>query len=445
MKVRKLVSVLGLAILALILIVPAALAFEGREGETVVIGADEVIEDDLFASAQEVIVEGTVEGDLFAVGQTIRVNGEINGDLFAAGQEIIISGSVEDAYVTGYAMTVIGEVKEDLLGTGYSLQHKPGAEIGSDTLFFGFQALLDGDVGDMVRIGASSVRLAGAIGGDVNIDVGGAEQGTTPPPFSRFMPMVPSVPTIPAGLTIKESAEIAGNLNYKANAPVDVPSGTVEGETDFTEYVRETREEPERERRPGWQALKWVFKQLRRLVTLLVLGALLMWAVPQWTRRISATIEDKPLPSLGWGVVAIAAFVAGFVVLVLVIGAVTAIFGVITLGELARRFIVLGGLITGAVGFSFGLTWRYVTALVFSLLLGQLIFRLFKSDLEKNRWVPMLVGVLAFVIIWSIPILGWLVRLLTVLIGLGAIWLWAQDRLQRDEPQPAPVETPAEV
>jgi hypothetical protein len=52
----------------------------------------------------------------------------------------------------------------------------------------------------------------------------------------------------------------------------------------------------------------------------------------------------------------------------------------------------------------------------------------------------MLVGVVAFVILWSIPILGWLVRLLTILVGLGAIWLWAQAALQRDKPQPAPVE-----
>jgi cytoskeletal protein CcmA (bactofilin family) len=449
MKLRKLVSVLGLTALILILVVPTVLAFEGRGGETVVIGEDEVIEDDLFVTAQDVIIEGTVEGDLFAMGQTIRVNGEVTGDLFAAGQEVIISGSVEDAYVTGYAITVIGSVEEDLLGGGYSLEHKPGAEIGRDLLFGGFQLLLDGDVDGMARIGANSVRLAGAIGDDVRIDVGGADQGETPPAFSSFMPMVPTVPTIPAGLTIMESASIDGNLDYVANAPVDVPGGTVEGETDFTEHIPETREDRERpgldRQTPAWLALKWVFKQLRRLVTLLLLGILMMWLVPQWTRTLSATLESKPAPSLGLGVVAVAAFVAGFIALILIVGAVTAIFGVITLGELARRFVVLGGLVTGAVGFSFGLLWRYVTTLVVSLLLGQLIFRLFKSDLAENRWAPMIVGVIAFVLLWSIPILGWLVRLVTILVGLGAIWLWAQEALQEDRAQPTPVESPAEV
>jgi MFS family permease len=241
-----------------------------------------------------------------------------------------------------------------------------------------------------------------------------------------------------------ESAQIEGDLDYTANAPIDVPAGTVTGEADFTEHVAETREDPERRPTAGRLALKWIFKQLRRLVTLLLLGALMMWAVPTWTKTLSATLEAKPGSSLGLGVLAIAAFVAGFIALILVIGAVTAIFGVITLGELARRFVVLGGLITGAVGFSFGLLWRYVTTLVVSLLLGRLIFRLFQSDLEENRWVPMLVGVVAFVILWSIPILGWLVRLLTILVGLGAIWLWAQAALQRDKPQPAPVGGPVE-
>ncbi len=441
MRFRKLISVLSLTILALVMIVPTALAFEGRGGETVVIGADEVIEDDLFISASEIIVEGTIEGNLFAVGQTIRVNGTVEDDLFAGGQEVIINGTVEDAYVGAYAVTVIGEIQEDLLGGGYSLEHKPGATIGRDLLFGGFQILLDGDVEGEMKAGANSVRLAGAIGGDVMIDVGGAEPGGTMPPM--FFPMVPSVPSIPSGLTLMESAQLDGNLNYTANAPIDVPPGTVEGETDFTQYVPETREDRERvgldRQTPTWLALRWVFKQLRRLVTLLVLGALMMWAVPQWARTLSATLEAKPGSSLGLGVLAIAVFVAGFIALILVIGAVTAIFGVITLGELARRFVTLGGLVTGAVGFSFGLLWRYVTTLVVSLLLGQLIFRLFKSDLEENRWVPMLVGVVVFVILWSIPILGWLIRLLTILVGLGAIWLWAQAALKREEPQPAPV------
>jgi hypothetical protein len=37
----------------------------------------------------------------------------------------------------------------------------------------------------------------------------------------------------------------------------------------------------------------------------------------------------------------------------------------------------------------------------------------------------MLLGVLIFVIIAAVPVLGWLARLATVLLGLGAIWLWA--------------------
>ena len=100
-------------------------------------------------------------------------------------------------------------------------------------------------------------------------------------------------------------------------------------------------------------------------------------------------------------------------------------FGVLTLGELVGRFIALGGIAISGVGFGFSVTWSYVTKIIISVLLGQLVFRLFKSDAEGHRWWPMLLGVLVFVIFAAIPVLGWLARLATVLLGLGAIWLWA--------------------
>ena len=60
----RIVTLLTLFVLALFILVPAASAFDGRSGDTVVIGKDEVINDDLFVGGNTVTVDGTVNGDL---------------------------------------------------------------------------------------------------------------------------------------------------------------------------------------------------------------------------------------------------------------------------------------------------------------------------------------------------------------------------------------------
>ena len=93
-RVRKLLVIAGIVLLATFLAVPAALAFESLEGDVVIIEADEVIEDDLYVGANEFTLEGTVKGDLIVGGNIVTINGTVEGDLWAAGQTIIVNGTV---------------------------------------------------------------------------------------------------------------------------------------------------------------------------------------------------------------------------------------------------------------------------------------------------------------------------------------------------------------
>lgn len=426
-RMRNYLLLTFLVLLVGVMIVPSVRAFEGRGGDVVVIEADEVIEDDLYVGAGEFRLEGVVEGDLVAFGGTITINGTIGGDLIAAGQSVVINGVVEDdARIAGYALAVTGEVADDLIAAGFSLEHKSASTVGGDLLYAGYQSLLDGEVSGNAKIGGGAVRLSGSIGGDVTIDVGGTEPGEVMPPGFPFAPTLPTVPSIPGGLTIEDSASIGGDLDYTANARIDLPDGVVGGQTDFTQYVPEDKQEA---KAPSAAFLvgRWFLRQFRHLITFLLIGALMMWLVPDWTRKIASTVEKEPLPSLGWGAVSIVAFSALMGLLVTATIMLAVIFGVVTLGELAGRFAVLGGIITSSVGFSFSILWRYVTAVAISLLVGQLILRLFKSPAEDHRWWPMLLGVAIFVGITAVPVLGWLVKLVAVLLGLGAIWLWGRE------------------
>ncbi|UCC64693.1 MAG: hypothetical protein JSV36_06510 [Anaerolineae bacterium] len=441
-RTRRLLATAGLVLLAVFLAVPTAWAFEGRSGDVITIGAEEVVDDDLYVGAGEFTLDGTIKGDLVVVGSTIEINGTVEGDLFAAGQSIVVNGTVEDdTRIAGFALLVGGEVMDDVIAAGFSLENERESAIGGDLLFVGYQTILAGDVTGNADLAGGAVKIAGAIGGDANVDVGGAGPGEEMPPGFPFVPTLPSVPSVPTGLTIDESASISGNLNYTANAKVDIPAGAVAGETTFTQYVPEVKPEAE-PAVPSPAALvgRWFLRQLRRLITLLLVGAFMMWLVPGWTRKVADIVQAQPLPSLGWGVVAIAAFVLAMVVLVIATVLLAVVFGVVTLGELAGRFAALGGIVTSTVAFSFSITWSYVTRIVISLLLGQLIFKLFKSTAAEHRWWPMLLGVLIFTAITAIPVLGWLASLATVLLGLGAVWLWANDWLRGRKAAPVTVE-----
>src|ERR687896_2718131 len=178
---RRIFVVASFALLASLLFVSSAWAIETRGGENVTIGADDVVEDDLYVAAQTVTVEGTVRGDLVAAGGTVRVDGgTVEGDLITAGQNVIINGTVEDdVRIAGQAL-LVGEdaqVEDDLIAAGYSLETGRGSTVGGELLYGGYQALVAGTVGENLRGGMTAFELDGEVEGnvDVGVDGGGAQ------------------------------------------------------------------------------------------------------------------------------------------------------------------------------------------------------------------------------------------------------------------------------
>ncbi|MGE5073790.1 MAG: hypothetical protein ACM3MF_10205, partial [Anaerolineae bacterium] len=88
-KTQKLLSGLLLLMLLSLTIATPAYAFDGRGGDKVVIPAGQVINDDLYAGANEVVLDGTVNGDAVAFGKLVTVNGTVNGDLITAAQAVV--------------------------------------------------------------------------------------------------------------------------------------------------------------------------------------------------------------------------------------------------------------------------------------------------------------------------------------------------------------------
>jgi len=189
-KSRKLMAVITLLAMMLLTLSTTVYAFEGQEGDKVLIGEDEVIEDDLYVGAEEFVLDGTVKGDLIVGGATITINGTVEGDLWAVGQIVIINGVVsDDARIAGAGLQLGDDAKVggDLIAAGASLETKTASAVGGDLVVGAGQALLAGDIGRNVLAGAGALEFQGDVGGHVKAYVDQTKETTSGPSPNVFM------------------------------------------------------------------------------------------------------------------------------------------------------------------------------------------------------------------------------------------------------------------
>jgi cytoskeletal protein CcmA (bactofilin family) len=415
-----------------LIIVPPVWAVESRSGDQVIVGPDEVVDDDLYATANQVVVEGTIRGDLVAFGQSVTVDGTVEGDLIAAGQSVEIGGKVDDdARIAGQAL-LLGDgasVGDDLIAAAYSLQNEPESNVGGTLWYAGYQALLAGTVGQDLAGAVNALTLGGEIGGDANVDVDGEEGGASPPGFLP-VPQTP-IPTVEPGLTLTDTALIGGNLTYQSSTEAQIdPGAQIEGDV-----VREERpvEEEEATRSP---LAEGVLDALGSLVTLFLVGLLLVWLAPRWIRRRAYTVLDRPLASLGWGLLGLVAFLILGIVILLVTILLAIVLGLLTLGSLVALIVVLGLLAEAALVLAFWISTGYLAQIVVGFLAGVLLLESVVPGRGAGRVLPLVVGLIVYVILVAIPVLGSIVGLIVVLLGLGAllIWVWSTVRRGRTRP-----------
>lgn len=416
-----------LALLALVA-VPSAQAAEFIEGGEVVIGADEVIEDDLYVSAGNLIVDGTVLGDLVAMGSTITINGRVEGDVLAAGQTIRINGIVLDDVRAAAAVIELGEsarIAGDAVLAGFSLNAFQGAQVAGDLVWGGGQALMAADVGGDLLAGTGALQLNGSIGGDAQVGVGGPEAQPSTFPM-QFMPGMPTLPTVPSGMTFGPSAAIAGNLDYTSTQAADVPPGVVAGQVEFIQQATQ-----QAERRQTLSVVSFILGRLRRFIGLLLIGLLLLWLARRPLKHSVATLEQQPLASLGWGLLALLLFLAvGAAILGLTL-LLAGLFGVFTMQALATTSAFLGMVVFGLLLLAAAVAIVWLAPVAISLWIGRGILRRLRPAAADARFGPFVLGLVVYVLLTAIPWVGALVTLAAAVWGLGA-WALAVKDLRHD-------------
>jgi hypothetical protein len=445
-RIGKMLIVLTTLLLASLMLTAPVLAADIRTKDVIVI--DEDVDDDLYLFAGSITVNGTVHGDLIATGGDIVVNGLVEGDLWAAGGSVHINGTVADDVRFAGSDLILGpggQIGDDLFAAGFGFGAGSGSVIASDVFVAGYQALLGGEIGGNAKVAAAGLEISGHIAGDVEAEV------EKPDPefeqYSVFMRMwSPYMPEriIAPGLTIMGDAQIDGELIYTSPVTAEIPDETVGGAIVYQTPVPEEGEAPEVQVPEvptaaltiaaivGW-FVGWIVSILRNFATLLALGALLLWLVPAWLKEAARHWKEKPAHSLGWGVAVLVAFLVLVPLLFFVMIVLDIILGILTLGGLV-------GIITGVVMVleavlvvGFWIVSVYVTKIVFSYLIGWLILKRFASTWVDKAMglIPLLIGLVIFVLVRSIPFLGAFFSLLVTIFGLGAMWLLAWVRIYK--------------
>jgi len=421
---HRLFALLGVVLLVALLGATPALAADRRSGEAVVIGANEVIADDLYVAANTIIIDGTIQGDLLAVGATVTINGTVEGDVLAAAQAVVINGTVrDDVRVAGMAIQFgpNAQIGDDVLGGANSIEQQAGSTFGGDAYLGGSQALLAGTTRGSVEGGFAALEIRGTVGGDVTVDVGDRDTMLVTP-WSPGMGV--ATPAVRSGLTVADGATIGGTLHY--TAPQD---GQIGSAAQVANGI--TRTPTPTAAAAVVSPYQGLIDGLRRYVTLFAIGLFLLWLAPTWIGGLGTTVRRRPLATIGWGTVGFAGTIVLLGLIPLVAILLMVLFGWLTLGGLAGITFVLGTAAFSTVLTGFTLLVSYLVQIIVGLLVGRWLLGLIQPRWAEGRAAPLALGLALYVVLRTIPGLGILTALIVTLLGVGALWQWLAPHLHR--------------
>jgi len=350
-----------------------AAAADLRQGADVTVGPSETVNDDIYAGAGTISIQGTVNGNVIAGGGTITVSGNVTHDVIVGGGTINVTGRVGGSIIAaGGNLTLNGPVAQDIVVTGGTIDVGSGGTIGRDLVVAGGTATVSAPVERRVQMTAGSLTLRNHVGGDV--------RGTVD------------------RLTL-DGAQIGGNLDYTSNNQVKLINGArVAGTT--------TRQTPTDQR--GAVAGNGFIGWLRGLIGIFALGLLFLLLLPGPSTRAIDTLRAQPWASLGIGAV--------ILVVPPIVALIVFIVGIFIGGWWLGLLLIPLWFLALAVGY-----------VVSGFLLGRLIF-------ARLGWggyhdvIALLGGLAVLTVAGLIPVLGGLVGLAALIFGAGALALTVTQR-----------------
>jgi len=372
----------------------AALAAEFTADEIYRLAEGETVDDDLYIAATAIYINGTVKGDLLAGATYIEIgpSGVVEGDLWAAANGVVIHGTVlDDLRAAGSGVELTGTVADDaFLGAGGGQTTIPTG-VGSQAVTGGLN--VTGEVGGDIYVGAAEADISGAVGGDLFGALGmlylsGTVGGDVDIQVGEF--------------TVTDAARIGGELSYAAPEQRQIPAGVARD----IQY-----EAPPASESAGGTIVGaifgWIFRTLAIGIGVAILGWLLLRLRPNILVRPAAAIQSSPVETGLYGLLAAVVLIFIPIASLSLVAFTWAFWGVL---PAIATFIFLVA--------SSALVW-FLSPLLTGYWLGEKIGERLGGD--YSPLLLLLMGALLIVVLGRLPVLGWLVYLLSFLLALGGL------------------------
>ncbi len=352
---------------------PESHAFDLRRDEQrVIVGPDEVIDDTLIVTSEDVLIEGTVTGDLIVAGETIRIRGRIDGLVIAMGESVQLEGTFGGS-VLGLGETVdvrTATLASNLFGAGERITVQQDVEIRGNAAAAGEEVSLHGAIGKDLISAGGRVTLLGSVGGSMRGYAGKVE--------------------------LTDSARIAGNLTLRvenADAVVIDPGAVVSGSTEIESWPEE---------RNRFLTIDFYLGKVLQVLAAFLTGLVLFRFVPALA-DVELAGSTEALVTAGIGALALIA---------------TPVLSVVAI-------LTLIGAPLGIMTFLIWLAALYAAGIVISGYAGRLLL-----PGAEGRAIPLLLGLVLLVVLSNLPFIGGPVKLVVGILGLGMIAQWLQGLWQ---------------
>ena len=341
-----------------------------RSSQDIVIAAADTVPHDLYLSAETVRVDGRIDGDLFVMAREVTVNGTVTGALFALTGDVTVTGTVEGTVrALSGRVTIGGQVRKDVLAVTQDLDVAESGRVGGDLIY----TAADVDVRGTVA--------GGRLGNNRELAPAGGEP------------------------VVREYAGV-GTAGTGAGQPQTEDGGDGNG---------------------GGEAVGRFFL---RFISLMLIGAVLLWLASPTAWRAAMLGRELPLRSLGMGALTLLAVLA---VVIAFFVAVADLF--LSRGGMGFHIVVALWTFSALVGgsilmFALFVLVMSVAHVVTSLTAGRFLLGWARPGMSRP-FLALLVGAFIVSLLTALPIIGGLLSVLTVMFGLGALVLSVQRRQYR--------------
>ncbi len=427
-----------LLLVMFLLPVTTVAAADLQQGEQCTIGPEQVVEGNLHAVCQSLVVDGIVRGDVVALTGSAVIRGTVEGDITAIAGQVTVEGAVggdiravAGRLTLGPGARLLGD-QADIAGIGLSAELL-GAVPG-DVLFLGYQGILGGAVGGSVQFNGVALTLNGQVEGSADIHVESPATALRPPDIPAL-----GLSFIRQGLSLGQGAVVRGNLRYESPQQASIEPGAIGGEIRFTQ----TSSGGQIGIAPVGEVVgNYIGRILRDLLALVAVGLVALLLAQDGLQAASWRLRSRWQASFGYGLLTYLMFFPLALLLVAFNVTVLGLVHLLTLGELTLTTALLLAIIDLVFVGGFWFVVAFLARIVVCYVIGQRIGVriLLTTDRATTLVISMLIGVVLYAAISNLPIgpVAFVVNAVLTFLGLGAIVLSVRDRLSMRRHLPLP-------